>query len=65
MGRFGGVPPSKEALMERDPEADREPTPETDAETEQSEHPPEEGDRGVSVEEESEQSFPASDPPPY
>ena len=51
--------------MERDPGADRQPTTPSDEEVEQSEHPPEEGDRGVSVEEESDQSFPASDPPPY
>ena len=51
--------------MEQDLGADHEPTPAPDEESEQSDHPPEEGDRGVSVEEESEQSFPASDPPPY
>lgn len=50
--------------MERDLGTDHEPTP-AGAEDDSKESPPEEGDRGVSVEEESEQSFPASDPPPY
>jgi hypothetical protein len=51
--------------MERDPATDHEPTHASPEDDEKSEHPPQDGDRAVSVEEESEQSFPASDPPPY
>ena len=51
--------------MERDPATDHEPTHASPEGDEKSEHLPQDGDRVVSVEEESEQSFPASDPPPY
>ena len=51
--------------MERDPATDHEPAHASPEDDETPEHPPQDGDRAVSVEEESEQSFPASDPPPY